>query len=257
MNELIKKTKYRMNIISRLLKLTLQSIFTVFMGFLLLWSFTFQFTVTYIIILTYIIVLLKFKNYALRFRTLIVLGLVYILFLPLTLHQYQIKTSNFFKQIQDGKDLNTTDKAAVYGLNIMIGILAFPIYPEISKETLLMLIPDDDGSKYFESNFFLKSRRIQEGLKLGNKRVTWPISDYVMGKKEARFALALNPCTLTVKKTKNNIYYSASVPVKYPIKSEVILLKYPITVSIQEGLFAYLQKEGWLHTYTAIWYCNK
>jgi hypothetical protein len=43
-------------------------------------------------------------------------------------------------------------------------------------------------------------------LKSGNKIVTWPISDYVMGKKEARFALALNPCTLTVKKTKNNIY---------------------------------------------------
>jgi hypothetical protein len=120
-----------------------------------------------------------------------------------------------------------------------------------------MIIPDNDGSKYFESDFFLKSRRIQAGLKSGKKRITWPISDYVMGKKEARFALALNPCTLTVKKTKNNTYYSASVPVKYPVESEVILIKYPITVSIQEGLFAYLQRVGWLHTYTAIWYCNK
>lgn len=86
------------------------------------------------------------------------------------------------------------------------------------------------------------------------KKIKWPISDYSFGNDESRYALALNPCTLTID---NNNKYTLKVRIEYPESSEIILLEKPFKIIVEEGLFHYLQKNGWLHPYDAIWVYEK
>jgi len=41
------------------------------------------------------------------------------------------------------------------------------------------------------------------------------------------------------------------------MKAEVTLIRKPLTLKVEEGLFGYLQKCGWLHPYDAVWVASK
>ena len=78
----------------------------------------------------------------------------------------------------------------------------------------------------------------------------------MFGHLEARYALALNGGTATIKakkKGKRSIFeVTLKIYVKYPRKGYVLLLKQP-KLRVEEGLFWRLQEAGWLHPYWAEW----
>ncbi len=178
------------------------------------------------------------------------------------------------RNLTDFSQFSTRDKLGIYGLNIIMGAVAYPIYPEISKETLMMIFPPPPGeTRKLESSFALKSKKIQfilgefenslnkssenEKTVTTTKKIFWNSNEYKLGEKEARFALALNPSNISITATNNNSIWTIEVSIKvrceYPQNSYVTLISNP-QLKIEEGLFWVLQKEKWLHPYTAEWY---
>lgn len=167
---------------------------------------------------------------------------------------------------------STRDKIGIYGLNLMMGISAYPIYPEISKETLMMVLPaPENGVRSFKSDFAINSEKIRNTIKEFNKklmsaksggdvkfkkRIFWNASNYCLGQKESRYALALNPSDVTITASKRDSVWSIDISLKvncsYPRKSYVTLLSKP-ELKVEEGLFWVLQQAGWLFPYTAEW----
>lgn len=172
-------------------------------------------------------------------------------------------------------ELSTKEKIEVYGLNLVMGISALPFYPEAARETLLLSIPaPQDKRRIFKSDFMLRSRKVEESLaefyhtlslagplekRLSmEERVSWSAKVYSnLFSTEARAALALNPCLLTMdaKHVKDNLWdieIRCLVEVAYPARSSVVLLRDP-ELRLEEGLFYQLQVAGWLHPYRAVW----
>jgi hypothetical protein len=156
-------------------------------------------------------------------------------------------------RIESGQELTFKEKASIYGLNFFMSVIAFPIYPEVAKESFYLMFKTEDGIRVFEDDFFMGSERIRLALKNKKSKVTWSGSEYLLGNKESRYALALNPCSLKVKEFEDFSEISVEVPIRYPEKYRAVLLKVPFEIAIEEGLFHYLQEEKWLHPYKAIW----
>lgn len=156
-------------------------------------------------------------------------------------------------EIDSGKDLNFKEKTSIYGLNLFMCIFAYPLYPEVSKESFYLMFKTEKEQRVFEDDFFMNSQRIKNGFKNKIARVAWYQSEYVFGHSESRYGLALNPCILKMKEFDTYTQYSVEVNVSYPVKSRTVLLKSPVEIVVEEGLFNYLQKVKWLHPYTAIW----
>ncbi len=191
---------------------------------------------------------------------LILFLLTLFLFIP-SLKCYNEKTIDYMNRIGKGENLTFKEKFSIYGLNVLMSIAAYPIYPEVSKESFYLLFNTESGERTFESDFFMKSQEIKKGFHeikksynyKKNYTIKWSSSKYSMGNSESRYALALNPCNLHYTETNTYKEYTVSVKVKYPEKTSAVLLKQPFKLVVEEGLFNYLQKENWLHPYTAIW----
>ncbi len=172
---------------------------------------------------------------------------------PQSLNRYNQKTHEYMNKIEAGQGLSFKEKASIYGLNFFMSVLAYPIYPEVSKESFYLMFNTEDGTRVFEDDFFMASQKIKDAIKNKNARVAWRGSEYLMGNKESRYALALNPCTLRSKKFEDYSEVSVEVQVAYPEKYRAVLLKVPFEIAVEEGLFHYLQEEKWFHPYKAIW----
>jgi hypothetical protein len=172
---------------------------------------------------------------------------------PQSLNRYNQKTDEYMNKIEAGQGLSFKEKASIYGLNFFMSVLAYPIYPEVSKESFFLMFNTEDGTRVFEDDFFMGSQKIRDAIKNKNSRVAWRGSEYLLGNKESRYALALNPCNLDVKEFEDYSEVSVEVQVAYPEKYRAVLLKVPFEIAVEEGLFHYLQKEKWLHPYKAIW----
>jgi hypothetical protein len=172
---------------------------------------------------------------------------------PQSLNRYNQKTDEYMNKIEAGQGLSFKEKASIYGLNFFMSVLAYPIYPEVSKESFYLMFNTEDGTRVFEDDFFMGSQKIRDAIKNKNSRVAWRGSEYLLGNKESRYALALNPCNLDVKEFEDYSEVSVEVQVAYPEKYRAVLLKVPFEIAVEEGLFHYLQKENWLHPYKAIW----
>jgi hypothetical protein len=163
------------------------------------------------------------------------------------------------------------DRVGVYGLNIVMGVVGYPFYPEASKETMLMMFePGPSARRVFHSDFGLGSYKIRAPLRdfatrlqrgdstfsssYGPVRVEWLRSDYRLTEPEARYALALNQTKLTARAERRGERWLIDVrhemEVKYPESISVTLVGRP-RLRVEEGLFWVLQNCGWLHPYTA------
>lgn len=174
--------------------------------------------------------------------------------------------------------LSTKEKIEIYGLNLIMGVAALPVYPEVARETLTLTIPNSKGqTRIFKSDFMLNSHEIKRELEklyielneygagrkkhLLEKKISWPAEVYKQQfSPEARVALALNPCILTIEanyigESLWQIEVSCLVEVSYPEQSYVTILESP-QLRVEEGLFYQLQKSGWLHPYKAEWQHN-
>ena len=186
-------------------------------------------------------------------KLIIILGLlVSLFFLGIErlnyLSQKEIKLDNF----------STFNKVEIYIAYILMNVLGYPLYPEISKEAMLMLNPNVRNKEiHFETDFFLDSKVVKEAINNYTKptRLVWHPNSYVIGSPEARVSLTFNSGTLSIK---DNIV-SVSVPCTWPMHSDYRDHSYTTPLSVfpeirvQEGLFWVLEKEGWIHPYTAIW----
>lgn len=221
----------------------------------ILWNVCFGFIAGYLILAGFLVVVLFLNTKTVKRKMLFVMAaaLLYLSALPLTLWQYQAKSKAFYLKIESGQQLKLNEKISIYGLNLTMGLVAFPVYPEVARETLYLCIPARNEMRTFKSNFFLKSRKIRRAIVNNEERITWSAGEFALGHEESRFALALNPCTLHRNATENGSELIASVDVRYSKKFEVILISKPVKISVEEGLFWYLQEINWLHPYRAQW----
>lgn len=163
------------------------------------------------------------------------------------------------------------DRIGIYGLNIVMGVVGYPIYPEAAKETMLMVLrPGPHARRVFYSDFALGSRKVRARLRdfavslqsgdtassrtYGPAEIEWNHSDYKLTETEARYALALNQTMLTAKAERRGQHWlidvSDAMQVRYAESAYVTLVGRP-RLRVEEGLFWVLQNCGWLHPYTA------
>ncbi len=161
----------------------------------------------------------------------------------------------------DSINFSWVNKAEIYVLGLLIGVVGYPIYPEVAREHLMMYTPFAKDPKVIESDFFRGSPVVEDAIqktkKLGKPyRLAWPASVYKLSfkakaYKEARTALALNGGYLRVENDKVII----SIKIQYPRKSFAPLISIGSlgTIGVEEGLFWLLQKEGWLYSGYVEW----
>lgn len=181
----------------------------------------------------------------------IVILSVFVVFRLQSLNATPLKPENF----------TTFNKIEIYSLGLLMSIVAYPLYPEVAKEHLMLYRPFDGKPKTIEDDFFLRSKTVQaairKSLRTGNEvRLWWPTGAYTLTFNadaywEARISLAFNGGWLFVE----NGMARVRVPIAYPPKAFAPLIKIPYlgTIGVEEGLFHILQRAGWYHTGEAHW----
>ena len=100
------------------------------------------------------------------------------------------------------------NKAEIYALGTLMSVAAWPIYPEVAREHMMLYAPFDEDPKIIKDDFFLQSVVVQQAIRKAastkkSHRLAWPASAHRLSfdrKKyqEARIALALNGAHLSV-----------------------------------------------------------
>ena len=157
------------------------------------------------------------------------------------------------------------NKAEIYALGTLMSVAAWPIYPEVAREHMMLYTPFDEDPKVINDDFFMRSTVVRQAIQKvvstkKTQRLAWPASAYRLsfdGEKyqEARIALALNGAYVSVEDNQVTV----RIRIAYPQKSLAPLIAIPGlgVISVEEGLFWILQQEGWYHTghveYVADW----
>ena len=153
------------------------------------------------------------------------------------------------------------NKVEIYALGAIMSIIAAPLYPEVSREHMMLYTPFGEKPEIINDDFFMGSlvvkKAINQSINTGQSyRLAWPASDYQFSfnnekLREARIALALNGGYLRVESNKVFV----KVKISYPQKSFAPLLAIPGfgLIGVEEGLFWVLQQEGWYHTGYVEW----
>jgi hypothetical protein len=147
------------------------------------------------------------------------------------------------------------NKAEIYVMGIAMSAIAYPIYPEIAQEHMMLYSPFEEDPRIIDDGFFLHSTVAQDAIKKAKHlkrpyRLAWPASTYRLSfnpkaYQEARVALALNGGYLRVEDNKAIV----RIKIAYPRKSYAPLIPIPGygSIGVEEGLFWILQQEGWFH----------
>lgn len=241
--------------VSRKIRAIFLALISIFSFFLFSWLATWETYLGYLglVILVFGLVFWRLKGVNYLYASLFFLFIFTLVLFPQSLNRYNQKTDEYMNKIESGQELTFKEKASIYGLNFFMSVVAYPIYPEVAKESFYLMFKTEEDPRVFEDDFFLGSERIQKALKNKKSEVAWSGSEYILGNKESRYALALNPCKLRTKEFENFSEISVEVPVNYPKKYRAVLLKVPFEIAVEEGLFHYLQKEKWLFPYKAVW----
>ena len=167
------------------------------------------------------------------------------------LNQKPLNTANF----------STLNKIEIYVLGLVMSVAAYPLYPEVAREHLMLYRPFNGKPKIIDDDFFLRSNVVREAVSKARAsgkeiRLWWPTSAYTLSVDpqkywEARIALAFNGGWVSVRGDE----VRARIPIAYPKKAFAPLISIPGvgTLGVQEGLFNILQQVGWYHTGEAIW----
>ena len=155
----------------------------------------------------------------------------------------------------DPVNFSWINKAEIYVLGIVMSAIAYPIYPEVAREHMMMYTPFDTAPKVIIDDFFRGSLVVVDGIikakKLGRHyRLAWPANTYrlsfdPLAYKEARIALALNGGFIRIEGDRVIV----SIKIAYPRKSFAPLIHISGIgmIGVEEGLYWILQKEGWLY----------
>ena len=158
-------------------------------------------------------------------------------------------------------NFSSINKIEIYALGLIMSALAYPLYPEVAREHLMLYRSFEGKPKVIKDDFFLESRIVRDALTQSQKngaevRLYWPMSAYTLTFErekywESRIALALNGGWISVQ----DGVIRVRVPIAYPKKAFAPLIHVPGlgTLGVQEGLFNILQQVGWYHTGEMIW----
>lgn len=99
----------------------------------------------------------------------------------------------------DADNFSWINKVEIYSLGILMSVIAYPIYPEVAREQLMMYRPFSKEPEVIEDDFFLKSKVVQSAIEKSRElkktyRLAWPVSAYPLSMdwdkyQEARIAL--------------------------------------------------------------------
>jgi hypothetical protein len=101
------------------------------------------------------------------------------------------------------------NKIEIYILGLVLGIGAYPIYPEVAATHLSLYWKNGSDEREINDDFFLKSKVVQSAIQRSVKtnqrtQLAWPASAYTLSFDkgrywESRVALALNGGSLSIK----------------------------------------------------------
>ena len=228
--------------------------------FLTLWTFCYSLHVFYFFIITLILASIAFfKGKSRRFVTITLLaGLAIFAFsTPYNLRQYNRNAAAFQAQINSGYHLRFKEKCAIYGTLLIITVGDIIPFPEASIQNFYLLFPKKSKTRIFYDDDYLSAPDIQAMLnRKGKNEVAWnKWGERFNG--NFRFAAAFDPSTLEItdegdqKKATLVTYFHYRK--NYTTHNANHFLYGLFAFRIDEGLFWYLQHEGWLHPYTSVW----
>lgn len=254
------KSKQLLNSLLIFFKVLLFSILVLIYVYIMLWSFCYSLFITYALLL--ILVFSTYRYYQNKdvkhMAKFLILGLViFAVAIPFNLIQYNQKSEYWQNKVNNGDDLSFKEKSGVYGTLIMLIVGGYIPFPEVSKENFYLLFPDEDNVRVFHDNTFLNSTGIQRHMSQGDKvKVVWN-SWEERASGDLRYALAFNTAVVEKVDKQEFVEYTLTMSVNYTENWTTLHAKNLfggyLTTRIDEGLFWYLQKVGWLHPYTAIW----
>jgi len=103
-------------------------------------------------------------------RIWLIRAIILLVLLPITVYFSIVEVNNRISQLASNprtknylSSFSLRDKLGIYGLNLIMGISAYPIYPEISQQTLMMVLPrPKNGIRTFESDFAIDSEKVRD-----------------------------------------------------------------------------------------------
>lgn len=160
-------------------------------------------------------------------------------------------------------DYNNYNLYEIYAIGAVMPAIAFPIFPEVSKEHF-GLMTSNGQTIVDENDFFIKSKVVSKAVNESCKTnrevpLNWNMSSYQISFNyqsyvEARVSLAANGGKITCENNEPKVV----VNVNYPKRAMATFVKVngiPL-LQIQEGMFNALEENGWYKPYKYVWKLN-
>lgn len=212
---------------------------------------------------------------SMKMKTLKRILLVIILFLATVLvngiHYVFYGQDKSVAKLSRGEELTLYECCSVYTMHTMVWAFGWPLSPTAARECMLLhfhINADEIYSWNFKRNMKLRTPKVLNALKTvknlpdnSSVRVAWNGNkDYALRSPEHIAAIAVNPCRV-VKDTKrfnnDSICYFIESSMQYPKYSKTEFDLGIFTITVQEGLFRYLQDKNWLGKFTMIYPLGK
>jgi hypothetical protein len=161
-------------------------------------------------------------------------------------------------KIKKGEEPSLYEKCSIYTMHMAVYMFGWPLSPEAASEIFKMSFPwNREKTVFIENNFFMDSPAVQKASKdlhEGQRKmiVFKAETAYNTASPDHRVALGVNPGFLYKKYGKIHLESYAH----YPYCSATPITLFGARIIIQEGLFHYLEKIGWMHPYTMTWWCK-
>lgn len=162
------------------------------------------------------------------------------------------------QKIKAGQPVSLYEKCSIYTMHMAVYMFGWPLSPEAAGEIYRMSFPRYRETVIMKKNdFFLDSPKVQKtltGLQEGESRKIFFKAEtaYNTASLDHRVALGVNPGVLHKKDGK--VYLESYA--HYPYCSATPITVFGARIIVQEGLFHYLEKIGWMHPYTMVWWCE-
>lgn len=195
-------------------------------------------------------------------RTLKITGLVFLvvfltIFINGCIYVFNLQEKTMDK-IKNGEEPSLYEKCSIYTMHMAVFMFGWPLSPEAASEIFKMSFPwNREKAVFRENDFFMDSPSVQKHItnlrENQRQRIAFKAETaYNTASPDHRVALGVNPGYLYKKDGK--VYLESYA--HYPYYSATPITIFGARIIIQEGLFHYLEKIGWMHPYTMTWWCK-
>lgn len=195
-------------------------------------------------------------------RTSKIIGLVFLvvfltIFINGCIYVFNLQEKTMDK-IKNGEEPSLYEKCSIYTMHMAVYMFGWPLSPEAASEIFKMSFPwNREKAVFRENDFFMDSPSVQKYItnlrENQRQRIAFKAETaYNTASPDHRVALGVNPGYLYKKDGK--VYLESYA--HYPYYSATPITIFGARIIIQEGLFHYLEKIGWMHPYTMTWWCK-